>query len=226
MHKGSQFVRIQLAVMISIRTRELHFEESEYLLLGHRLGCRYRSHIVLDCHENLRPHTGHVKRGNRAIAIPWTAIITRRHKNWCKDEPISASQSAHRLRHFYFGFAILAACQRTSPDQAAPPILRPAPHQKSEQSGSSSRRGIKPQRSPSALPVFLPQTAAPAGAIRSGSWWLPTAVRTTPPRQLETRSALSVKSWKSAPVPRKPLIRSAQPSSWNIFTGYRATRCY
>jgi hypothetical protein len=55
MHKGRQFIGIQLAVMISVRTSKLHFEESKYLILRDRLGCRDRTHIVLDCHENLRP---------------------------------------------------------------------------------------------------------------------------------------------------------------------------
>jgi hypothetical protein len=77
MHKGRQFFGIELAVMIPIGTRELHFQEPEYLVFGDRLGCRNRSHIVLNCHEDLRPQKGPSEtRANHTIAVSWKSIIT------------------------------------------------------------------------------------------------------------------------------------------------------
>jgi hypothetical protein len=55
LHKGSQFVGIQLAVMIPVGTGKLHFQESKYLILGYRLGRRYRANIVLNCHKKASP---------------------------------------------------------------------------------------------------------------------------------------------------------------------------
>jgi hypothetical protein len=37
--------------MILVGAGELHFQKSEYLILGHRLGGRNGSYIVLDRHE-------------------------------------------------------------------------------------------------------------------------------------------------------------------------------
>src|SRR5258708_3389537 len=77
MHKCRQFLGIQLTVMIPVSTSELHLQEPEYLTLRNRLGRCNRSHVVLNCHENLRPQKGHRKRGaNHIIAVSWKAIIT------------------------------------------------------------------------------------------------------------------------------------------------------
>ena len=51
MHKSLQFVEIQFAVMILVGASELHFQKSEYLILGHRLGGLNGSYIILDRHE-------------------------------------------------------------------------------------------------------------------------------------------------------------------------------
>jgi hypothetical protein len=80
LHKGGQFVRIQLAVMIPISSGELHFEESKYLVFRDRLGRCNRSNVILDCHENLRPQKGPCQtRANHAIAVSWVLMITPRH---------------------------------------------------------------------------------------------------------------------------------------------------
>jgi hypothetical protein len=79
LHKSREFVPIQLPVMISVSTRKLHFQESKYLVLRHCLGRCNRSHVILDCHENLRPQKGPFKSwANHAIAVSWTFIITQR----------------------------------------------------------------------------------------------------------------------------------------------------
>jgi len=67
-------------VMISIRPSKLHFEESKHLVFRDRLGRCNRSHIVLNCHEILRPQKGPCKtRANHTIAVSWTLIITPYH---------------------------------------------------------------------------------------------------------------------------------------------------
>src|ERR1700685_4205335 len=57
-HEQREFIPIQLAIVIRVRASELHFQESKYLILRNGLGRRNRSHVILDCHENLRPQKG------------------------------------------------------------------------------------------------------------------------------------------------------------------------
>jgi hypothetical protein len=76
-HKGSEFVRIQFTIMIPISASKLHFQKPKHLTLRDGLGRRNRSHVILDCHENLRPQKGpHLSWANHAIAVSWKAIIT------------------------------------------------------------------------------------------------------------------------------------------------------
>jgi hypothetical protein len=53
MHKGGQFVGVQHAVVITVRTSKLHFEESKYLILRHCLGRCNRSHVMLPLMQTL-----------------------------------------------------------------------------------------------------------------------------------------------------------------------------
>src|ERR1700674_1255834 len=78
-HKGRQFVGVQLAIVIPIRPRELHLQEPKHVTLRDVFACRNRSHVILYCHENLRPQKGpHISWANHAIAVSWTAIIAPR----------------------------------------------------------------------------------------------------------------------------------------------------
>jgi hypothetical protein len=78
-HKCRQFVGVQLSIMIPISAGKLHFQEPKHLVFRDRLGRCNRSHVILDCHENLRPQKGPFKTwANHAIAVSWTAIIAPR----------------------------------------------------------------------------------------------------------------------------------------------------
>jgi hypothetical protein len=57
-YEHREFIHIQLAIVIRVRPSELHFQESKYLILRNCFGRRNRSHVILDCHENLRPQKG------------------------------------------------------------------------------------------------------------------------------------------------------------------------
>jgi hypothetical protein len=71
-YKNLQFIEIQFAVMILIGTSKLHFQKSEYLILGHRLGGRNGSYIVLDRHEKPPAvKTAMLAKEASAIAASW-----------------------------------------------------------------------------------------------------------------------------------------------------------
>jgi hypothetical protein len=49
-HEERKLIGIQLTVMVSIRTSELHLQKSKYLILRNRFSGRNGSRVILDRH--------------------------------------------------------------------------------------------------------------------------------------------------------------------------------
>ncbi len=201
------------------------FPGSEHLILGNGLGCRNRSHVVLDCHENLRPH--------RALSRGQTtpSRFMEGHHNAAAHRMVKIRSDKRFTLRASFAAFLPSICdsnavpQNSSPASSAGSSAKPCaieyPGRRDCHPGAQSRPA---HRQMHWRPVFRQQLYRLAQLAMDccGGRCLHGRHRQDGATALGAFGQVLEISAQSG----RPRIRWAQASSWNTFAPYRVMRFY